>query len=377
VKPYDVAVIGLGGIGSAALAHCAQRGVRAVGIERYERLHANGASSGESRIIRKAYFEDTRYVPLLERTYTLWHDLESETGRRLLDPVGILMVGRPDSPGIAGTLRTAALYDLPLERFDADQIEHHFPGTKPRPEEIGVMDHQAGIIYPEAALETLLDRAAWYGAEMRFRTAVTSWERSGPTHRLLLDDGSEPIVASRIIVAPGMWACTLLRDLHLPLRVQRNVQVWFEPWTAQFDRGVFPTYFVERPELPATLYGFPAFNGTLKAAFHAHGDTADPEHLDRRIRDDDVTAVRDALEEWMPGAGANYIRAKVCPYTLTPDGNFVIDRDVRDPTVAIACGFSGHGFKFCPVIGEILAGIVLDGGSAFDIDFLRIGRFSA
>jgi sarcosine oxidase len=363
-------------MGASSLAHLAKRGVRAIGIERYARVHEEGASSGESRIIRKAYFENPAYVPLLERAYALWYELEGRTGRALIDLIGILMVGAPERRGIAGALRSAKRFDLPLTTYDADQLARRFPGTNPRADEIGLLERDAGMLFPEAAVDTFLRDAEENGATMLFEQRVETWERSDGVHRVVLASG-ETVEAARLVICPGMWAPELLASLRLPLRIQRNVQLWFEPSTPQFDRGVFPTFFVERLELPAPLYGFPTIGGTLKAALHGFGDLVEPERPDRRIRDTDVTVVRDALDEWIPGAASSYARGRVCMYTRTPDDNFIVDRLPDDPTVTIACGFSGHGFKFCPVIGEIVTSLTLDGGTDFDIDFLGIDRFTA
>jgi sarcosine oxidase len=371
---YDVAVVGLGGIGAASLAHVARRGARAIGIERYGRLHDLGASSGQSRIIRKAYFEDPAYVPLLERAYALWHDLETETRRALLDLVGILMVGAPDRNGIAGTLRSARRYDLPLDVYDAAEIAHRFPGTAPHSDEIGLFERHAGIVFPEEALAAHLEIAGAHDAEMHFETRVTSWERRNGVLRIALD-GGDAVDAARVVFAPGMWAAELLADLNLPLRVQRNVQIWFEPTTRLFDRGAFPAFFVDRAALAAPLYGFPAIDGLLKAALHGYGDVTGPEVMEREIRAGDVAVLREALDGWMPGAGGAYRRGKACAYALTPDENFIVDRHPDDPSVTIACGFSGHGYKFCPVIGEIVADLALDGDTSYDIDFMKLGRF--
>lgn len=372
---YDVAVIGLGGMGAASLSHLARRGVSCIGIEKFERLHEKGASHGESRIIRKAYFENPAYVPLLERAYELWLELSMTTERTLFDFVGILMVGEPEREGVAGTLRTALQYGLPLDQFDAEQISRRFPGTLPRRNEIGLLERQAGMLFPEQCVDAHLDVADNHGAQLRFSNGVAKWEKRDGAHHLTLDDDTE-IVAEKVAVCPGMWAPQLLADLDLPLRVQRNVQVWFEPHTNHFDRGVFPTFFIERLDLPGPLYGFPAMGGTLKAAIHRFGDFVDADHIDRRIRDDDVTIVGAALDEWLEGAAGSYVRGRVCTYTLTPDGNFIVDKHPDDPSVTIACGFSGHGFKFCPVVGEIVADLVLDGGTNYDIDFLGMKRFS-
>jgi sarcosine oxidase len=373
---YDVAVVGLGGMGSATLAHLARRGVRAIGIERFERLHENGASTGETRIIRKAYFENAAYVPLLERAYQLWHDLERESGRSLVDLVGVLLVGAPERESIAGAQETAKRYDLPLEVFDSQQLGRVFPGTLARREEIGLLERNAGMVFPELALDTHLDIATLHGAEMVFESQVKSLERSDGAHVIGLADGTT-IEAARVIFCPGMWAQALLTELALPLRVQRNVQIWFEPTTSHYDRGSFPAFLLERLDLPGPLYGFPAINGALKAALHKFGHFVDPEKMDRRIRDEDVMIVGNALDEWLAGAAGSYVRGRVCTYTLTPDANFIVDTHPQDPSIVIGCGFSGHGYKFCPVIGELLTQLALDGGTPYDIEFLRMSRFTS
>lgn len=372
---YDAAVVGLGAMGAASLAHLARRGVRTIGIERYARGHALGASTGSTRILRKAYFEDPAYVPLLERAYALWHDLEIETRTSLLDLVGVLIVGEPQREGIAGTLRAARQYDLPLETYDAEDLKQRFPGTRPRADEIGLYERAAGIVFPEAGLAAHLRVAEDAGAEMRFETRVRSWQRCDGNHRIVLDDASV-VTATRLIVTPGMWAPELLAALDLPLRVQRNVQIWFAPSTHRFDRGTFPTFFLDRADLAAPLYGFPAIDGCLKAALHGWGETTDPATIDRTVRAADVATVRAALETWIPGAATTYARGKVCTYTLTSDGNFIVDRHPGDSSITIACGFSGHGYKFCPVIGEIVADLALDGATRFDIGFMRATRFA-
>lgn len=372
---YDVAVVGLGGMGAAALAQLCRRGVRAIGIDRFARGHALGASSGESRVIRTAYFEDAAYVPLLQRSYELWEQLQVETNQRLLDLTGILMVGAPEREAIAGTLRAARQHDLPLETLEAGEIARRFPGTTPRSDEIGLLERRGGIVFPEAGVRAHLSAAEARGAQLRFETHVRSWVAKAGAIRLHLHDGAV-VEATRLILAPGMWSSELLEGLPLPLRVQRNVQIWFEPATQRYDRSAFPVYLVDRAELPAPLYGFPAIAGALKAALHAYGPDTTPSSIDREVRDADVAAVADALDRWMPGAAARYLRGKVCPYTLTPDGNFIVGLHPQVAGVVVLCGFSGHGYKFCPVVGEIAAELALDGGTRFEIGFMTPRRFA-
>ena len=372
---YDLVVLGLGGMGSATLAHASARGSRVLGIEQFARGHDLGSSGGRSRIIRQAYFEDPGYVPLLVRAYALWHALEAQTGANVLDLVGVLMVGNERSTALQGTRASARAFDLPLEEMDSAQIAQRFPGTVPRADEHALLERNAGAVFPETAIAAHLAVAQASGADMRFGTSVTGWTAAPDGIRVALADG-ETVLASRLALCAGPWMAQVARELSLPLRVQRNVQIWFRPSTRSFDARRFPAFFLDRPEFPAPLYGFPDFGDGVKAALHAYGDTTSAAELDRSIRPEDIAAVQSPLDAWMPGAAAEYASGKACMYTLTPDEHFIIDRHPSDDRIVIAGGFSGHGFKFCSVVGEIVTQLALDGGTNHPIEFMRLGRFS-
>ncbi len=361
-------------MGSATLAHASRRG-RVLGIEQFERAHDLGASNGRSRIIRKAYFENHAYVPLLTRAYELWHELQTLTETPLLRLVGVLMVGDARSEVLYGVRNAARLYDIPLEQLDAGQILRRYPGTKPRRNEIALYEADAGVLFPEVAIEAHLGLAQRNGAEVRYSQAVTAWECLDDRITIRLRNG-EVVDAARLAICAGPWLCTLAEDLRLPLRVQRNVQLWFQPYTNAFGAESFPAFFVDRPEYPAPLYGVPNLGEGLKAALHGYGETTQPSALDRTIRESDIAVVKGALDDWIPHAAANYVTGKVCMYTRTPDDDFIIDRHPSDARVVIAGGFSGHGYKFCSVVGEIVSQLAFDGSSPHAIDFLRIDRFA-
>lgn len=373
---YDLVVAGLGGMGSAVLAHASTRAGRVLGIEQFARGHDLGSSSGRSRIIRKTYFEDPAYVPLLMRAYDLWHELQAATAAPLMDLTGILAVGTPQSTVIRGMEASSAAYDLPLQRLDAAAIASRFPGTQPRAEECGLFERDAGMLYPEAAIEAHLRAAEANGAQTAFETAISGYDASANGIEVRLSDG-RTIETARLAFCAGPWTAQILRELQLPLRVQRNVQLWFRPQGADFCVDRFPAFFVERAGWPAALYGFPDFGDGVKAALHGFGDTTGPAELDRSIRPDDIAAVQAVLEDWMPAAAGECVAGKACMYTLTPDEHFIIDLHPRDPRIAIAAGFSGHGYKFAPVVGEIVAQLALEGGTPHPIGFLRLERFHA
>jgi sarcosine oxidase len=373
---YEAVVLGLGGMGSASLARLALRGKRVLGIEAFARGHEFGASSGRSRIIRKAYFEDAAYVPLLVRAYELWRELERASDSRLLDLAGVLMVGLDSSAILAGAAASALLHGIPLERLDAAELARRYPTLRVRAGEAGLFEPEAGVVFPERAIAAQLAVAEAAGAEMLFERRVLGYRSEAGAVVVQLDDGRE-VLTARLAVCAGPWLPALATELGLPVRVQRNVQVWFEPRIPDYAAGRFPAFFLDRAGLPAPLYGFPDYGDGVKAALHGYGAQTSAAELERAILPADVEAVASALDDWMPGAAGAYAFGKACVYALTPDEHFIIDRHPADARIVIAGGFSGHGFKFAPVAGEIVADLVATGTTRHVIDFLRIGRFGA
>ena len=372
---FDVAVIGLGGMGSAALAHCAGRGASAIGIEQFAIAHDRGSSHGKSRLIRKAYFENPAYVPLILRAYELWRELERQSGEELLRITGVLAVGEESSTIVQRTVHTAAQHDLPIERLSQREIEARYPTVKLRAGEVGVFETDGGVLDPERAVAAHARTAERSGAKLHCGLRMESWHPASGGFQIRLSDGTQ-IETRALVLTVGPWFKELLESLGVPITVQRNVQLWFTAADGAYSAGRFPSFLVDRPELLAPLYGFPDFGGGLKAAFHGHGDLADPDQLERNIDERrDVTPLVTALEDWMPGATHQFRAATPCMYTLTPDHDFVVDRHPDHPNLVLCGGFSGHGFKFAPVIGEIAADLALDGGSRHDIEFLSLRRF--
>jgi sarcosine oxidase len=372
---YDVAIAGLGGMGSAIAAHCASRGASVIGFEQFGPAHDRGSSHGKSRMIRQAYFEDPAYVPLVLRSYELWRDLERKTNEDLLRITGVLSVGDEKSEIIVGTRRAAAQHVLPLENWSRDEVGERYPGLRLLENEVALFEPEGGVLDPERSVSAHLKVARSDGAELRFGTTVQTWEASANGATLRLNDDST-VSAKTLILSLGPWLKEALESLGVEMRVQRNVQVWFSPATDAYRFERFPAFLVDRPELPAPLYGFPDFGDGLKAAFHGHGQITTADKVDRDVNlARDVTPVAQALEQWMPGAAGQFRDAKPCMYTLTPDSHFVIDRHPQHANVILCGGFSGHGFKFAPVIGEITADLAIEGRSRHQIDFLSLKRF--
>lgn len=372
---YDVAVAGLGGMGSAIAAHCAARGASLIGLEQFRAAHDRGSSHGKSRMIRQAYFEDPAYVPLVLRSYELWRELERGSGKSLLQITGVLSVGEESSTIISGTQRAAAQHGLPIEKWSQAEIRQRYPGLRLLPDEIALFEPSAGVLDPEQAVLAHLESARRAGAELCFERFVRDWKATDRGVTIELEDGSRK-TAKTLILSLGPWFEDALEQLGVPLRIQRNVQAWFLPAVNGYKAGVFPSFLLDRAGLPAPLYGFPDFGHGVKAAFHGFGETTTATKVERAIdHDRDVAPIVREMERWMPGSAATFLEAKPCMYSLTPDSHFIMDRHPQYRNVILCGGFSGHGFKFAPVMGEIAAGLALDGGSRHSIDFLSLNRF--
>jgi sarcosine oxidase len=361
-------------MGSAALECAARRGLRVLGVEQYAPVHALGSSHGEARMIRKAYYEHPAYVPLLERAYALWSALEHRAGETLLRRTGVLQVGHEESEVVRGVRASAAEHSLAIEVLDAQAMRRRFPMVRPLDEEIGVFEPDGGVLAPEASLRALLRLAVAHGAQARFGVRVASWSRRGESLAVALDDG-ETVRARALALCTGPWLAHELAALGVAIEVRRKVQVWFTPGTPAFALGACPAFLVDRPALGDLLYGFPDAGKGVKAAFHGGGEATRPERIDRTPHERDVGPVRAALETWMPGAAVEIRDASVCQYDMSPDGHFVLGPHPHEPAVILAGGFSGHGFKFTPLIGEIVTDLT-GGATPHEIGFLSPTRFA-
>ena len=371
----DAIVIGLGAMGAATCLALARRGVRVLGLERFELGHARGSSHGRSRIVRRAYFEDPRYVPLLGETYRLWSELEVESGERLLHRTGCLNLGAPDHPSLRGVRRSAEQHALPHELLGADEIRARWPALHPAPGDVGLYEADAGFVVPERCVELMLDRARRHGAELRESEPVLRWSPEaggiGVVTRAGLHRGRQ------LVLCAGAWTGPLLEGsgLALPLDVERQVQLWFRPERPQrFAAGQLPALIHFGSD--RAYYAVPAAaDGLVKVARHHGGEPTSPDAV-RRVSHADAADVRGFLRRHLPDIDRPPARSELCLYTNTPDGHFVIDRHPERGDVVVAAGFSGHGFKFAPLVGEIVADLLARGRSEHPIELFGIRRFA-
>ncbi|MFI5779540.1 N-methyl-L-tryptophan oxidase [Nocardia sp. NPDC051570] len=364
---YDVIVIGLGGMGSAAAYHLAARGQRVLGVDRFAPAHDRGSSHGGSRIIRQSYFEDPGYVPLLLRSYGLWEQLAADSGREVFRLTGGLYLGPPDCTTVAGSLRASREWSLPHEVLDAAEIRRRFPNLDPDPGHIGIYEAKGGFARPESTVRAHIELALRAGATLTFGEQVHGWSEDGDG--VTVTTARATYRADQLVICPGAWAPQLLSQFGIPITVERNVLYWLDPiggTTAFEDQPIF----IAENETGAQMYGFPAIDGPaggVKTAFFRQGIECTPETIDRVVHPQEIAEMRARVRELVPALDGPAVHTATCMYSNTPDHHFVVARHPDAARVTIACGFSGHGFKFVPVVGEILADLAIEAKTAHPI----------
>lgn len=374
IPTYDVIVLGLGGMGASTVFECAQRGQRVLGIEQFSLVHDRGSSHGQTRVIRQAYYEHPDYVPLLQRAYDRWYDLEQRCGSRLYVECGVLSLSPPGGDVVAGVTQAAREHGLPIETLTNADIVRRFPEFRIPNNYSGVFEPNAGYLYVEECVQAHLDAAREAGAELHAEEQVLRWHATGSGVEVETTRGR--YFADRLIITAGPWAGRELRELGLPLEVLRKPLLWFEvAEPARLRRDRFPIYMVESPG--GFYYGFPVSDSRgHKLARHDGGlPVTDPLHLCRDPLPEDEGDCRKFLETYIPAAAGRLLHHAVCMYTVTPDRHFILDVHPEHSRVVLGAGFSGHGFKFASVIGEILADLSESGHSRLPIDRFRIDRF--
>ena len=378
---YDAIVLGLGAMGSATLDELARRGARVLGVERFGIPHEFGSSGGDTRLVRKAYFEHPDYVPLLERAYANWEDLEARSGERVLYRTGITYIGAPDCASIAGTRTSAATYGLTCETLTARDLAARAPMLRVPAGSDVLFEPDGGFVLAGRAIRAFCESALRHGAEVRAAQPALDWRET--PNGVEVRVGSETHRAARLIVTVGSWTSELLPRLSTPLTVTRQTLFWvWPPRTDAYALGAFGCWAAELADRPGLFYGFPmlpaALGGQLglKVAHHCAGPAATPGNL-APARASEFEPLREALRAIFMNDLGPVVAAKTCMYTTSVDHHFVVDRYPDSERVVVACGFSGHGFKFASVIGEALADLATDGRSELPIGFLSLRRFAA
>ena len=370
----DVAVVGLGAMGSMALWRLAERGVRAVGIDRFDPPHDRGASHGESRLIRTAYAEGAWYIPLAREAWRLWRELEALGGAELLTQTGALMVGPREGELLSGTMASAREHELEHEMLDAAAASTRWPQHVLTGDDRVLFDPAAGVLRPEACITAALARARALGATTRTSTRVEAIENDGDSTLLRLDDG-DALRTRRCIVAAGPWTGMVLPELAAHLRVERQLTAWFEVDDPRaFAPSRFPVFVRELAD-GWLRYGVPAIDGrTIKIAAHHEGALADPDALERTVSPSDLAPLDEYATTMLRGVRTPPVRCVVCMYTNTPDEHLLVGPLPTRPGVVVAGGCSGHSFKFASVLGDVAADLVMRDATKRDIRALAVVR---
>jgi len=374
---FDVIVAGVGAMGSATVAQLARRGVRVLGLERSSVPNDSGSSGGVNRIIRLAYAEDPRYVPLLRRAYAAWRELEERSGERILVITGGVDAGSPESETVTGSLESCRVHDLSHELLDASELNRRYPGFRLPDGMVGVAQPDAGFVFSERAIATYAGLAIDDGAEIHGHEPVVDWEPEGDG--VIVRTSRAAYRAGRLIISAGAWIGSLMPPLASLFVPERQVLIWTQPrHPDRFRVGAFPVFILEAPE--GRFYGFPiaGIPGFKIGRYHHRGEVVDPDTLDRTAVDAaDEEALRAGIRAYIPDADGPTLSFKTCLFTNTSDEHFVIDRYPDVPQVIVASPCSGHGFKFASVIGEILADLAQDREPAFDLSMFRLDRFAS
>lgn len=369
----DVIIIGLGAMGSATSMFLSHNGVKVIGFDSYSPPHEFGSSLGHTRVIREAYHEGTTYVPIVQRAYEIWFEMNENSKVPIIETYGGLLIGRKTGD-IENALKSANKYDIPIKKMTSDEISQKFSVLNPPKEYIGLLESRGGAVFVENSINHMLNTALNNGSIHKYNERVVRWSKK--SNYYLVETNLGNYKAEKLVFSSGAWITKLIPTLKLPIKIERQVLFWFSPrqnpdkfksinmpnsgW--DLDNGLS---FYTMPNLE---------NRGFKVAMHHNGEFVDPDTLIRESNDSDLKMVRDFLEEYIPDGNGELIDSKVCMYTDTPDQDFLIDSHPDDENIIICSPCSGHGFKFTPAIGEICSSLIINNSTNFDLDKFSLER---
>ena len=370
----DVIIIGLGAMGSASSLFLAKKGIKVIGFDSYKPPHKFGSTHGHTRVIREAYHEGTSYVPIVQRAYKLWSELEKKSKNQLLLEYGGLILGN-NGDHIKKANASAKKYKIPITNFTKNEIIEKFSVLNPPDDFLGLYENRSGAVFPDRSIEFILSEAQKLGSVHNYDEKVINWKKIDNYYQVTTDKGQ--YFSEKIIFSSGAWIKNLIPKLNLPIKVERQVLFWFKPKNNEekFNYKYLPNTgwdldngleFYTQPNIE---------NHGFKVAMHHNGKYIKPEDLDRKSNIEDLKTVRNFLEEYIPDANGELLNSTVCIYTDTPDLDFIIDFYPDDENIIVCSPCSGHGFKFTPAIGEICSNLVVHKSSKFDLSEFSINRF--
>ncbi len=380
---YDVIVIGVGSMGASACYYLAKRGAKVLGLDSQQIPNTNSSYNGNTRVIRLTYQEHPDYVPILKDSYQLWEEIQNESDEILLHKTGVLYMGFPEGNAIRGVELASQKHNLPYSKLTHNDLRKQFPQFILPEEMVGAFEPEGGYLLSELAVKTYTEQAKHNGASIITEQPVLRWSKD--TNSIVVETESKKYFADQLIISAGAWSENLLNLIKLKLSVTRQVLGWVKPnQPKQFRRGDFPVWNIDPVgdnNLHGIYYGFPMSNDAeegcgLKVAWHHPGKPMPPDAITSKVFPEDQEEILLPLRRYLPGALGPVQDIKVCKYTNSIDGHFIIDRHPESDRVHFACGFSGHGFKFSSSIGKILSELALDGQTKSSINFLSLKRFT-
>lgn len=370
----DVAVIGLGSMGSFAFWQLAKLGVDVIGFERYQPGHDQGAGHGETRIFRTAYGEGVEYVPLLQAARELWRQLEAESDTELYIENGGTMFGAKDDPFIQTVQESVNQFNLPHKVMEAEKARKEYPQISFQENQVAVFENLAGFVKPELAIQTAVARGEQLGGRSFTNTEVTKIESDENGVTIFSHDKTYRV--KHVIVSSGGWTSSLVPQAKLPVQLERQVLVWYNTKNPEkFSSSKFPIF--SRMKDGIGFYGFPSIDGeTVKVALHHGGEFINhPNEVDRDIHESDLAPVTELVKEYLPDLIPEPVKAKTCFYTNTPDEHFILGPVPNESNITLLGPMAGHGFKFAPIMGKIAAQLAIGETPKFQISMFDPARF--
>ncbi|HET7325624.1 MAG TPA: N-methyl-L-tryptophan oxidase [Halococcus sp.] len=373
-EQYDAIVVGVGGMGSATVYRLAERGLDVLGIERFDIPHARGSSHGSTRIVRLTQPEDPSYVPLARATYDNWRDLEAATGRDLLTTTGSIHASPADADLFTDARRSVETHDIDHEVLTGTEVNECFPGYGLPPDYRAVYQPDGGFVDCEQAVIAHVEAAHAEGAIIRARERVLDWHETGDGVRLKTDKGRYE--ADDVVITAGAWASDFFSDLASALTPERRIMAWLQPdEPEQFQPETFPVFSLTGEH--GDGYGFPIHDvpGFKFGREPSFPNAVTPSEMAQEPTTIEEERHRAFAEAYFPDGAGPTMQLRTCMITESSDGHFVLGTHPNYDGVHVATGFTGHGFKFTAVVGEILADFVTDGDTTHAVDLHQINRF--
>lgn len=374
---YDVVVVGVGSMGASACYYLSQKGYQILGIEKETIPNENGSHSGKTRIFRKAYFEKSDYVPLLNQAHQGWIDIENQHNIKLLESTGLLYAGKKHSEIIKGVKESASKYNLNVQVIKNNNLKNWYPSFQfPSDFEI-LLERDAGFIYTDKTIETLKNFSINNGAVIKSNEEVINWETQ-KNGNIKIKTSKRTYYSKKIVFCSGAWSSKLLPGLKLDITKQDLF--WIEDSNLKsYQKNIFPCWIIDDPKINGSIYGFPVdlsskddFNRKLKFAHHTKGRIINPDNF---YPNDNVDPeILEIVEQYIPNLNPQRIDHKSCMYCNSIDNDFYLDFFKNNKNIVVAAGFSGHGFKFVPIIGKIISELIDKGKTNHNIDFLNFER---